>query len=69
MRDIVDLIARSLANGRKLLLAGNGACNQISAGVPSLLFRRSRESGNLGISVTCSGPRFRGGDEFRCVWI
>jgi len=28
--------------------------------------RHSRESGNLGISVTCPGPRFRGGDEFAC---
>ena len=34
-------------------LPGERACNQIGAGVPSPLFRRSRESGNLGISVTC----------------
>src|SRR5438128_4996748 len=36
-----------------------------------LLFRRSRASGNPGISVTCSGPRFRGGDDVRGLrdWI
>src|SRR5215510_6103594 len=40
---------------------GFRACNQIGAGVPSLLFHRSRESGNLGISVTCPWtPAFAG---------
>jgi hypothetical protein len=45
---------------------GLRACNQISAGVPSLLFRRSRESGNLGISVTCPGPPLSRG---RRTWV
>jgi len=55
-------------------LPGERACNQIGAGVPSPLFRRSRESGNLGISVTCplfmpgagSGPTLSRG---RRIWV
>ena len=59
---------------------GERPCNQISAGVPSLLFRRSRESdakaGTWGFQALapCScqeqalGACFRGGDEFGCAW-
>jgi hypothetical protein len=34
---------------------------------PSLPFHRSRASGNPGISVTCPGPRLRGGDDRRIL--